>query len=462
MKITSVRDLFHNTAAHVNQEVSLEGWVRTMRASSGVGFIELNDGTFFKNVQIVFDPDLPEFVATTKLAVASAIRVQGIAVATPLAKQSFEIKATSITLEAGSDSDYPLQKKRHSLEFLREITHLRPRSNLFSAVFRIRSVAAHAINLFFQERGFVLIHSPIITSSDAEGAGAMFRVTTLDLMNPPKSDGKIEYGQDFFAKESFLTVSGQLEAEIFALAFKNVYTFGPTFRAENSNTSRHAAEFWMIEPELAFADLDDNMENIEALVKYVIGYVLANCPEEMDFLDQYVEKGLIERLTAASQAVFVRLDYAEAIDILKRADRTFVYPPRWEDGLQTEHERYLCEELFKSPVFVMNYPKDIKSFYMRLNDDGKTVAATDLLVPGIGELVGASQREERLEVLTSRMHELGMKLEPYWWYLELRKYGGVKHSGYGIGFERLIMYLTGVSNIRDVIPCPRTVGNLKI
>ncbi|MBT9136163.1 MAG: Asparagine--tRNA ligase [Firmicutes bacterium] len=462
MKYASVKALYRNTMDFIGQEVHLEGWVRTIRASNAIGFIELNDGSFFKNVQIVFDNDLPDFAATAKLAVASAISVTGRIIATPGAKQPFEIKASSVTLEAGSESDYPLQKKRHTLEFLRDIAHLRPRAHLFAAVFRVRSVAAHAINIFFHERGFVHIHSPIITSSDAEGSGAMFRVTTLDLLNPPQREGRVDYTQDFFAKESYLTVSGQLEAEIFALAFKNVYTFGPTFRAENSNTTRHAAEFWMIEPELAFADLDDNIENIEALIKYIIDYVLGACPEEMEFLDQFVEKGLIERLMQASQAKFARLDYTEAIAILQKSGRDFAYTPRWEDGLQTEHERYLCEEVFQKPLFVTNYPKDIKSFYMRLNDDDRTVAATDLLVPGIGELVGASQREERYEVLVARMRALGMRLEPYWWYLELRKYGGVKHAGYGLGFERLIMYLTGVSNVRDVIPCPRTVGNLKI
>jgi len=462
MKSTAVRSLYRETAHYIDQEVLLEGWVRTIRASNTVGFIELNDGTFFKNVQIVFDNKVADFPAIAKLAVASAIGVRGIVVITPGAKQAFEIKALAISVEATSEPDYPLQKKRHTLEFLRDIAHLRPRSNLFSAVFRVRSVTTHAINLFFQERGFVHIHSPIITSSDAEGAGAMFRVTTLDLQNPPKAKGQIDHSQDFFGKETFLTVSGQLEAEIFALAFKNVYTFGPTFRAENSNTTRHAAEFWMIEPELAFADLGDNMDNIEALIKYVIKYVLRECPEEMEFFNQFVEVGLVERLTQVAEAEFARIDYGEAIALLQKSERDFVYPPSWEAGLQTEHERYLCEEVFKKPLFVTNYPKEIKSFYMRQNDDGRTVAATDLLVPGIGELVGASQREERYDVLVARMRELGMNLEPYWWYLELRKYGGVKHAGYGLGFERFIMYLTGVSNVRDVIPCPRTVGNLKI
>lgn len=462
MQTTAAKNLYRNTAQFIDQEVYLEGWVRTIRASNTVGFIELNDGTFFRNVQIVFDQQLAGFATTTKFAVASAISVRGIVVATPGAKQPFEIKAQEIKLEASSDNDYPLQKKRHSLEFLREIAHLRPRSNLFSAVFRVRSVAAHAINSFFQEQGFVYIHSPIITSSDAEGAGAMFKVTTLDLQNPPRTAEQIDHTQDFFGKETFLTVSGQLEAEIFALAFRNVYTFGPTFRAENSNTTRHAAEFWMIEPELAFADLADNMANIESLIKYVVEYVLRECPEEMEFFNQHVEPGLLERLKGLVDSDFVRLDYTAAITLLQKCGKDFVYPPSWEDGLQTEHERYLCEEVYQRPVFVTNYPKEIKSFYMRLNDDGRTVAATDLLVPGIGELVGASQREERLEVLVSRMNELGMNLEPYWWYLELRKYGGVKHAGYGLGFERFIMFLTGVSNVRDVIPCPRTVGNLKI
>ena len=463
MKVSEVRSLYRQTSQYLNQEVTIQGWVRTLRASNAIGFIELNDGTFFKNVQIVFDPKLSNFDEVAKLPIATALTVSGTLVETPEAKQPFEMQASSITVEATSNQDYPLQKKRHSLEYLREIAHLRPRSNLFSAVFRVRSVAAFAIHKFFNEQNFLYVHSPIITASDAEGAGEMFKVSTLDLLNVPRDPGgKVDYSQDFFGKETNLSVSGQLEAEIFALAFKNVYTFAPTFRAENSNTARHAAEFWMIEPELAFADLQDNMENIEAVIKFVLKYVMEQCPEEMAFFNEFVDKGLKDRLENVVNSDFGRITYTEAIEVLKKSGRQFEFPVNWEDGLQSEHERYLSEEVFKRPVFVTNYPKEIKSFYMRLDDDGKTVAATDLLVPGIGELVGASQREERYDVLVSRMQELNMDLEPYWWYLELRKYGGVKHSGYGIGFERLIMYLTGVSNIRDVIPCPRTVGNLKI
>ncbi|MDP3486911.1 MAG: asparagine--tRNA ligase [Bacillota bacterium] len=463
MKISEVKDLYRQTSQYLNQEVTIQGWVRTLRVSNAIGFIELNDGTFFKNVQIVFDPKLANFDEVARLSIATALTVSGTLLETPEAKQPFEMQACAITVEATSNQDYPLQKKRHTLEYLREIAHLRPRSNLFSAVFRVRSVAAYAIHKFFNEQNFLYVHSPIITASDAEGAGEMFRVSTLDLLNTPQTPhGKIDFNQDFFGKETYLSVSGQLEAEIFALAFKNVYTFAPTFRAENSNTARHAAEFWMIEPELAFADLQDNMENIESLIKYVLKYVMEQCPEEMAFFNEFVDKGLKERLENVIGSNFGRITYTEAIEVLKESGKQFEYPVNWEDGLQTEHERYLSEEVFKRPVFVTNYPKEIKSFYMRLDDDGKTVAATDLLVPGIGELVGASQREERYDVLVNRMQELKMNIEPYWWYLELRKYGGVKHSGYGVGFERLIMYLTGVSNIRDVIPCPRTVGNLKI
>ncbi|KAF0197003.1 MAG: asnS [Bacillota bacterium] len=463
MKICEVKSLYRQTSQYLNQEVTIQGWVRTLRASNARGFIELNDGTFFKNVQIVFDPNLANFDEITKLPIATAVTVLGKLVETPEAKQPFELQASAITVEATSNQDYPLQKKRHTLEYLREIAHLRPRSNLFSAVFRVRSVAAFAIHKFFNEQNFLYVHAPIITASDAEGAGEMFRISTLDLLNTPQTPhGKVDFTQDFFGKETYLSVSGQLEAEIFALAFKNVYTFAPTFRAENSNTARHAAEFWMIEPELAFADLQDNMENIEALIKYVLRHVMDQCPEEMAFFNEFVDKGLRERLENVANSDFGRITYTEAVEVLKKSGKQFEYPVTWEDGLQTEHERYLSEDVFKRPVFVTNYPKDIKSFYMRLDDGGKTVAATDLLVPGIGELVGASQREERYDVLVNRMQELKMNLDPYWWYLELRKYGGVKHSGYGVGFERLIMYLTGISNIRDVIPCPRTVGNLKI
>jgi len=462
MAVVSVKSLYRDTGLHLNQEVTLEGWIRTLRASNTIGFIELNDGTFFKNVQVVFDASHADFAAIAKLPIATAISVRGKVVLSQAAKQPFEIHAHSITVEAESHGDYPLQKKRHSLEYLREIAHLRPRTNLFSAVFRVRSVLAHAIHCFFQEQGFVYVHSPIITGSDAEGAGEMFRVTTLDLLNPPRNNGKVDYTQDFFGRETYLTVSGQLEAEIFALAFRNVYTFGPTFRSENSNTSRHAAEFWMIEPELAFADLGQNMANIEALIKYVVAYVLRECPEEMEFFNEFVDQGLLTRLEQVVGSQFAEITYTDAIALLQQSGREFEYAVLWERGLQTEHERYLSEEVYKRPVFVTHYPKELKSFYMRQNDDGRTVAATDLLVPGIGELVGASQREERYDRLVARMQELHMPLEPYWWYLELRKYGGVKHSGYGVGFERLIMYITGVTNIRDVIPCPRTVGNLRI
>jgi asparaginyl-tRNA synthetase len=461
--ITDVKTIYRDTTSFMGKEVTLQGWIRTLRTSKSIGFIELNDGTFFKNVQLVFDDKLADFEQISRLPIATAVTVKGTVVETPAAKQPFEIQASEIAVEAPSDADYPLQKKRHTLEYLREIAHLRPRSNLFSAVFRVRSVAAYAIHRFFNENGFVYVHAPIITGSDAEGAGQMFRVTTLDLLNVPRTtDGKVDVKEDFFGKETNLTVSGQLEAEIFALAFKNVYTFGPTFRAENSNTARHAAEFWMMEPELAFADLDDNIKNIEAVIKYVLQYVIDECPEEMAFFSEFVDKGLLERLQTVINSDFGRITYTDAIDVLKKSGKAFEFPVEWGMDLQTEHERYLSEQVFKGPVFVTDYPKEIKSFYMRQNDDGKTVACTDLLIPGVGELVGGSQREERYDVLVQRMQELGMDLEPYWWYLELRKYGGVKHSGYGIGFERLVMYITGVSNIRDVIPCPRTVGNLKI
>ncbi|MGE5653232.1 MAG: asparagine--tRNA ligase [Bacillota bacterium] len=460
MSVTEIKSLYRQSGTYLNQSVTVQGWVRTLRASNTIGFIELNDGSFFKNLQVVFEGKLSNFAEIAKLPIATALTVSGTVVETPQAKQPFEIHATEIRVEASSDSDYPLQKKRHSLEYLREIAHLRPRSNLFSAVFRVRSVAAFALHRFFQERGYVYVHTPIITGSDAEGAGQMFRVTTLDLLNVPRSsDGHVDTSQDFFAKETNLTVSGQLEAEVFALAFKNVYTFGPTFRAENSNTARHAAEFWMLEPEIAFADLQDNMEIIEDMVRYVLRYVVENCPEEMAFFSEFVDKDLMTRLQSVIESDFGRVSYTEAVDLLKKCGHKFEYPVEWGIDLQTEHERYLTEKIFSKPVFVYNYPKEIKAFYMRQNEDGKTVAACDLLVPGVGELVGGSQREERYDVLTARMHELKMEMEPYWWYLELRKYGGVKHSGYGLGFERLIMYLTGVSNIRDVSAFPRTVGN---
>lgn len=463
MQVIDVKSLYRETSQHANREVIVQGWIRTLRASSNVGFIELNDGSFFKNIQIVFNNELPNFTEVGKLAISTAVTIKGLLVETPEAKQPCEIQATEVVVEAPSTNDYPLQKKRHSLEYLRTIAHLRPRSNLFSAVFRVRSIAAYALHRYFNERGYVYVHTPIITGSDAEGAGQMFGVTTLDLLNVPRTaDGQVDFSEDFFAREANLTVSGQLEAEIFALAFKNVYTFGPTFRAENSHTARHAAEFWMLEPEIAFADLADNMEVIEEMTKYVLNYVLEHAPEEMEFFSQFVDKGLAERLNNVVSSDFGRVTYTEAIELLQKSGHKFEFPVEWGCDLQTEHERYLTEQIFKKPVFVYNYPKEIKSFYMRLNDDGKTVAATDLLVPGIGELVGGSQREERYDDLVRRMQELDMKLDDYWWYLELRKYGGVKHSGFGIGFERLIMYLTGVSNIRDVCASPRTAGGFTI
>lgn len=458
MKEILVKELFRNTQEYAGKEVLIKGWVRNNRNSNKFGFIELNDGSFFKSVQVVYEEEfVSNFEEISKAYVATALAVKGQLVLTPQAKQPFEIKAKEITIEAASTPDYPLQPKRHSMEFLREIAHLRPRSNTFAAVFRVRSLVAYAIHKFFQEQNFVYVHTPIITGSDCEGAGEMFRVTTLDMENLPKTqDGKVDYSGDFFGKETSLTVSGQLEAETYALAFRNVYTFGPTFRAENSNTARHASEFWMIEPEVAFADLEDNMELAEAMIKYIISYVLENAPEEMNFFNSFVDKGLLDRLNHIVNSDFGRVTYTEAVELLKKSGKEFQYPVEWGIDLQTEHERFLTEEIFKKPVFVTDYPKDIKAFYMRLNDDGKTVAACDLLVPGVGEIIGGSQREERLDVLTARMKELGLKEEDYWWYLDLRKYGGVKHAGYGLGFERIIMYITGMSNIRDVLPFPRT------
>ncbi|QXM07267.1 asparagine--tRNA ligase [Crassaminicella indica] len=458
MKTILIKDIYRQTEKYQDQVITISGWVRTLRASKAFGFIEVNDGSFFKNLQVVFEENLDNFKEISKLTISSSIIVEGKLVLTPGAKQPFEIKATKIEVEGTSDRDYPLQKKRHTFEFLRTIAHLRPRSNTFSAVFRVRSIAAYAIHKFFQERGFVYTHTPIITGSDCEGAGEMFRVSTLDLENLPRNEeGNIDFKKDFFGKETNLTVSGQLEAESYALAFRNVYTFGPTFRAENSNTARHAAEFWMIEPEIAFADLEDDMELAEDMIKYVINYVLENAPEEMEFFNKFIDKGLLERLDNIVSSDFVRVTYTEAIEILKKADAKFEYPVEWGCDLQTEHERYLTEKVYKKPVFVMDYPKDIKAFYMRLNDDGKTVAAADLLVPGVGEIIGGSQREERIDVLEKRIEELGLNKEDYWWYLELRRFGGTKHAGFGLGFERLIMYITGMSNIRDVIPFPRTV-----
>ena len=454
-----VKSLYRETDQYTEKEVVISGWIRTLRASNAFGFIEVNDGSFFKNVQIVFDNNISNFKEVSKLPISSSIKVVGTLVLTPDAKQPFEIQAKEVVIEGMSDSDYPLQKKRHTFEYLRSIAHLRPRSNAFSAVFRVRSVAAYAIHKFFQDQGFVYTHTPIITGSDCEGAGEMFRVTTLDINETPKTEeGSIDFSKDFFGKESNLTVSGQLNAECYALAFRNVYTFGPTFRAENSNTARHAAEFWMIEPEISFADLKDDMELAEDMLKYVIKYVMEECPEELDFFNQFIDKGLLERLNHVVSSDFGKVTYTEAVQILKDCGKTFDYPVEWGIDLQTEHERYLTEEIFKKPVFVTDYPKEIKAFYMRLNEDGKTVAAMDCLVPGIGEIIGGSQREERLDVLTKRMDELNLAQEDYWWYLELRKYGETKHAGFGLGFERLIMYITGMSNIRDVIPFPRTTG----
>lgn len=459
MEKTVVRQLMRDTARYIGQEVEVSGWVRTNRDQKSFGFISLNDGSHFNSIQVVYEKEsLPNFEDTARIRVGSAVTIQGTVVATPQAKQPFEIKARQVVLEGDSPEDYPIQPKRHTREFLREVAHLRPRTNLFFAVFRIRSLAAYAIHQFFQERGFLYVHTPIVTASDAEGAGEMFRVTTLDAAKPPLAEaGQVDYGQDFFGRRTSLTVSGQLEAEVFALAFRDVYTFGPTFRAENSNTARHAAEFWMIEPEIAFADLLDDMNLAEAMVKYVINYVLDNAAEEINFCDEFVDKGLLARLQTIIGQEFARVTYTRAVELLQESGQQFDYPVAWGSDLQTEHERYLTEKIFDRPIFVTDYPRDIKAFYMRQNDDGKTVAAMDLLVPGVGELIGGSQREERLDKLQARMTEMNMHAEDLWWYLELRKYGGVKHAGFGLGFERLIMYLTGVSNIRDVIPFPRTV-----
>lgn len=460
MKYQLVRDIYRNTQEYADKDIVIAGWIRTIRSSKNFGFVEVNDGTFFKNIQVIIDESLENFAEVSKLPISSSIVVHGKLEMTPDAKQPFEIKATEVKIECTSEKDYPLQKKRHTLEYLRTIAHLRPRSNTFAAAFRVRSLAAYAIHKFFQDQSFIYVHTPIITGSDAEGAGDMFRVSTLDLMNPPKTeDGQIDFSQDFFEKETNLTVSGQLEGEAFALSFRNIYTFGPTFRAENSNTTRHAAEFWMIEPEIAFADLEDDMDLAEDMLKYIINFVLENAPEEIEFFNKFMDKGLLDRLNNIVSSDFERITYTKAIEILKEAKKEFKYPVEWGCDLQTEHERYITEEVYKKPVFVTDYPKDIKAFYMRLNDDGKTVAAMDLLVPGIGEIIGGSQREERLDVLKERIHEMGLNEEEYWWYLDLRKYGGVDHAGFGLGFERAVMYLTGISNIRDVIPFPRTVGN---
>lgn len=460
-KFLEIKSLYRDSEKYLGQRVSVAGWIRTSRISKSFGFIELNDGSFFKNLQIVVDENkIDNFAEISKLPISSSLLIEGELVKVDNAKNPIEIHATKVLVEGESDSSYPLQKKKHTFEYLRTIAHLRPRSNTFSAVFRVRSVVAYAIHKFFQERNFVYAHTPIITGSDAEGAGEMFRITTLDMSNPPLTeDGKIDFSQDFFGKEANLTVSGQLNGEIMALAFRNIYTFGPTFRAENSYTARHASEFWMVEPEISFADLDDNMELAEDLIKYIINYVLENCPEEMAFFNSFIDKGLLDRLDNIVSSDFVKITYTEAVDLLIKSGHKFEYPVEWGCDLQTEHERYITEQIYNAPVFVTDYPKDIKAFYMRANDDGKTVRAMDLLVPGVGEIIGGSQREERYDVLMDRIKEMGLKEEDYWWYLELRKFGTATHSGFGLGFERIIMYLTGVSNIRDVIPFPRTPKN---
>lgn len=458
MKDTTIKEIFKQPQDYMGMPISLSGWIRNIRDSKAFGFIELNDGSFFKPLQVVFEEEkLANFKEIAKLGVGSAVIIEGTLVETPGAKQPFEIKAEKIEVEGICPSDYPLQKKRHSFEFLRSISHLRARTNTFSAVFRVRSLVAYAIHKFFQERNFVYVHTPIITGSDAEGAGEMFRVSTLDLNNIPKNEqGKIDFSGDFFGRETNLTVSGQLAAEAYAMAFRNVYTFGPTFRAENSNTARHAAEFWMIEPEIAFANLNDDMALAEDMMKFIISYVMENAPEEMEFFNSFVDKTLIERLDNVLNADFGHITYTEAVKLLEKDNDSFDYPVKWGIDLQTEHERYLTEKVFKKPVFVTGYPKEIKAFYMRMNDDQKTVAAMDLLVPGVGEIIGGSQREERLDLLDLRLEELGMNKEDYWWYRDLRKFGGTHHAGFGLGFERAIMYVTGMSNIRDVIPFPRT------
>jgi asparaginyl-tRNA synthetase len=460
MERVIIRSLFENTIDYLGREVKICGWARTVRDSKVFGFMELNDGSYFKSIQVVFDDALQNFTEITKLNAGSSVRVTGVLVETPQAKQAFEIKAASIAVEGLSTPDYPLQKKRHSLEYLRTIAHLRPRTNTFSAVFRVRSILAHAIHTFFQERHFVYVHTPIITGSDCEGAGEMFRVTTLDMDKLPKDkEGKIDYNEDFFKKETSLTVSGQLAAEAFCMAFGNVYTFGPTFRAENSNTTRHAAEFWMIEPEIAFANLSDDMQMAEDMIRFIIKEVLEKAPEEMAFFNQFVDTTLLERLNTLLDSEFGRITYTEAVRLLEESGQTFQYPVKWGCDLQTEHERYLTEQLMKKPVFVTDYPRDIKAFYMRQNDDGKTVAAMDLLVPGVGEIIGGSQREERLEMLEKRMEEMHLEASDYWWYLDLRRFGGTQHAGFGLGFERMLMYITGIANIRDVVPYPRTVNS---
>ena len=463
MNLIEIRELYKNQEAYLDKEITVGGWVRSIRDSKAFGFIVINDGTFFTPLQVVYHDDMENFEEISKLNVGAAVVVTGTLVATPQAKQPFEIQAKTVTVEGASAPDYPLQKKRHSFEYLRTIAHLRPRTNTFQAVFRVRSLTAYALHKFFQERGFVYVHTPIITGSDCEGAGEMFRVTTMDMENVPKTEnGAVDYTQDFFGKETSLTVSGQLNAETYAQAFGNVYTFGPTFRAENSNTTRHAAEFWMLEPEMAFADLEDDMDLAEDMLKYVINYVMENAPEEMNFFNSFVDKGLIDRLTNVATSEFARITYTDAIEILKKHNDKFEFKVSWGIDLQTEHERYLTEEVYKRPVFVTDYPKDIKAFYMKQNPDGKTVAAVDCLVPGIGEIIGGSQREDDYEKLATRMEELGMKTEDYGFYMDLRKYGSTRHAGFGLGFERCVMYLTGMGNIRDVIPFPRTVTNCEL
>ena len=463
MDLLTVRELYQNTGAYADQTVEFGGWVRNLRSSKAFGFIMLSDGTFFTPVQVVYSDSLENFAAISKINIGAALIVKGKLVLTPGAKQPFEIQAECVTVEGPSTSDFPVQPKRHTMEYLRTISHLRPRTNTFQAVFRVRSLAAYAIHRFFQERNFVYVHTPIITGSDCEGAGEMFQVTTLDLNNIPRTqDGAVDYSKDFFSKPTNLTVSGQLNGETYAMAFRNIYTFGPTFRAENSNTTRHAAEFWMIEPEIAFADLSDDMRLAEDMIKYIISYVMENAPEEMQFFNSFVDKGLIERLTHVMNSDFGHITYTEAIEILEKHNDQFAYPVKWGSDLQTEHERYLTEVVFQRPVFVTDYPKEIKAFYMKLNPDGKTVAAMDCLVPGIGEIIGGSQREDQYDVLLARMQELGLNPEDYDFYLDLRKYGSTRHAGFGLGFERCVMYLTGMANIRDVVPFPRTVNNCEL
>ena len=463
MKTIELREIHRNKDKYLNSQVEVAGWVRNNRDSKNFGFLVISDGTFFEPIQVVYSDTLENFSNICKINIGAAVIVKGKLVPTPEAKQPYEIQAESIDIEGDSTPDYPLQKKKHSMEYLRTITHLRPRTNTFQAVFRVRSLCAYAIHKFFQERDFVYVHTPLITGSDCEGAGEMFQVTTMDLSNVPMTeDGKVDFTKDFFNKPTNLTVSGQLNGETYAMAFRNIYTFGPTFRAENSNTTRHAAEFWMIEPEIAFADLEDDMELAEAMIKYIIKYVLENAPEEMQFFNNFVDKGLIERLEHVANSDFGRVTYTEAIELLKKNNDKFEYKVEWGSDLQTEHERYLTEEIFKRPVFVTDYPKEIKAFYMKLNEDGKTVAAMDCLVPGIGEIIGGSQREDNLELLLKRMNELGLKEEDYGFYLDLRRYGSARHAGFGLGFERAIMYLTGMGNIRDVIPFPRTVNNCEL